>query len=230
MNIAFIGTSTCIPDVGSEVASFIIDGKHLVDTGWCSALAMREHGFDPLAIESVILTHLHQDHYIGLPHLLFFAGLRQRGGTGARPLRIIGPRDHLEKVVDAAATFLQISRFPEIAADYALVPLTAGQSFDLGDLHFSTCAAKHVSGSGNPQQALAYRVTHTATGDGFAFTGDFIGVTYVWQNEGVAAAPADYQVFAHVEPTKSCAKILASDHHNPEIPTSQWKPGLRPVH
>ena len=32
MKITFIGTSACIPDVGSEVASFLIDGKVLVDT------------------------------------------------------------------------------------------------------------------------------------------------------------------------------------------------------
>lgn len=57
--------------------------------------------------------------------------------------------------------------------------------------------------------------------------GDFIGVTYVWRNEGIAAAPADCQVFTHVEPTKSCESILASDHHNPEIPTSEWQPGKR---
>lgn len=171
-NIAFIGTSTCIPDVGSEVASLIIDGKHLVDTGWCSALAMREHGFDPLAIESVILTHLHQDHYIGLPHLLFFAGLRRRDDTGAKPLRIIGPRDHLEEVVDSALSFLQIPRFPQLRVDYTLVPLAAGDSFDLDGLHFDTCAAKHAGGSGDSEQALVFRATDAAGQASFAFTGD----------------------------------------------------------
>lgn len=171
-NIAFIGTSTCIPDAGSEVASSIINGKHLVDTGWCSALAMRQYDFDPLAIESIILTHLHQDHYLGLPPLLFFAGLRQRDDTGAKPLRIIGPRDHLEEVVHAALTFLQIPRFPQLKVDYTLVPLTPGDSFDLDGLHFDTCAAKHVGGTGDPEQALVFRVTDAAGRASFAFTGD----------------------------------------------------------
>ena len=172
MRITFVGTSSCVPDVGSEVASFVIDDRHLVDTGWCSALGMRRYGLDPLAIDSVILTHLHQDHYIGLVPLLFLVGLRKRRETGSPPLRIIGPRDHLSEVVDAAMRFLQIPRFPELDVDCTLRPLAPGDSFGLGALRFESCAARHVSGTGNPEQALAYKATDTATGASFAFTGD----------------------------------------------------------
>ena len=172
MKITFVGTSSCVPDVGSEVASFVINDRHLVDTGWCSALLMRRYGLDPLEVASVVLTHLHQDHYIGLVPLLFLAGLRKRRQAGAEPLRIIGPGDHLADVVAAAMSFLQIPRFPELEVDHTLTPLAAGDSFDLGGLHFETCAAKHVSGAGSPQQALAYRVADTAAGASFAFTGD----------------------------------------------------------
>lgn len=172
MNITFVGTSTCTPDVGSEVASFVIDRKHLVDAGWCAALAMRRYALDPLEIESVILTHLHQDHYLGLPALLFFTGLRGRGRPDRKPVRIIGPGEHLQEVVDAAVRFLQIPRFPEIAPDYTLLPLRPGDEFELGQLRVATCAAKHVSGAGRPEPALAYRVTDPASGASFAFSGD----------------------------------------------------------
>ena len=57
--------------------------------------------------------------------------------------------------------------------------------------------------------------------------GDFLGVTYVWRNEGAASGAADYQVFAHIEPEKSCKRILASEHHSPAVPTTQWQPGKR---
>src|SRR5690606_27377855 len=79
MKITIIGQSTCIPDHEHEAACALIDGKHLVDTGWCSAQVMRAYGFDPLALESILLTHLHQDHYLGLPALLFYHGLRGQG-------------------------------------------------------------------------------------------------------------------------------------------------------
>ena len=57
--------------------------------------------------------------------------------------------------------------------------------------------------------------------------GDFVGITYIWRNEGVAPGAADHQVFAHIEPEKSCKHILASEHHSPAIPTTQWQPGKR---
>ena len=171
MKITFIGTSTCIPDVKHDVASFVINGKYLVDTGWNAVLKMREFGFNPLDLEAVIFTHFHQDHYIGLPQLLFYNAMKGRG-TGVPPLRIIGPQGYLTRVVNAALDFLQVYRFPELKEDYTFMPLSPGQTFELGDLYFETCAAKHVSGCGVSEQALSYRVTERATGACFAFTGD----------------------------------------------------------
>ena len=202
MKITFIGASTCIPDIDSDVASFVINGKHLVDTGWCSALRMRRWGFDPLDLESVVLTHLHQDHYIGLPHVLFYHGLRRRGEGGKTfpPLRIIGPHQHLQVVVDAAFRFLQVQRFPQLMFDHAVCPVRAGDSFDLGELHFDTFAGRHVSGTMLPEEALVYKVTDTRTGGSFAFTGDthyhepiadFVRGTPLLIHDGAHTAPDD---------------------------------------
>jgi ribonuclease BN (tRNA processing enzyme) len=143
LKITIIGDSSCIPDVRRETACFLINGKHLVDTGWCAALRMREQGFDPLALESIILTHFHQDHYIGLPQLLFYIGLRKRPGP---PLNIYGPSENLQRVVEAADAFLQVPRFPELAVSRKLVPLAAGDKFETADLRFETFAARHTSG------------------------------------------------------------------------------------
>ncbi|MEN6497863.1 MAG: MBL fold metallo-hydrolase [Thermoguttaceae bacterium] len=169
MKISIIGDSCCIPDVGHDAASFLLNGKHLVDTGWYAALKMREYGFDPLALESIILTHFHQDHCIGLPQLLFFVGLRKRPGP---PLNIVGPAEHLERVVKAAVEFLQTPRFPEIAVNYRLVPLAAGDKFEVSDLRFETMAAHHVSGKGQLEQALVYKATDKTNGATAVFTGD----------------------------------------------------------
>lgn len=169
MKVAVIGDSSCVPDIGHEVASFLINGKHLVDTGWCAALGMRRFGFDPLALESIIITHFHHDHYLGLPQLLFYVGLKRRRGP---PLRIVGPREHLERIVRLAFQFLQVDRFPELAVDHELVPLTAGDTFELPGLQFETFAARHVSGKNQLEPALVYKVTDRANGARFAFTGD----------------------------------------------------------
>jgi ribonuclease Z len=169
MKITILGDSTCIPDPGHDAASFLINGKHLVDTGWYATLKMREYGFDPLALESLIITHFHQDHSIGLPQLLFYIGLRKRPGP---PLAIIGPGEHLKRVVDAAVEFLQTPRFPEIAANYRLVPLAAGDRFETSDLRFETLAANHTSGKNRREPALVYKATDKANGAQVVFTGD----------------------------------------------------------
>jgi ribonuclease Z len=172
MNITLLGTSSCIPALGSETASFIINESHLVDTGWYTALGMRQYGLDPLGLKSIIFTHLHQDHYLGLASLLFTIGLRGSKGPSVRPLVILGPGEYLGQVVDAAFEYLQLPRFPELRVDYALVPLRAGDSYELDGLHLDTCAANHVSGKGNSEPALSYKVTERATGATFAFSGD----------------------------------------------------------
>jgi ribonuclease Z len=169
MNVTILGDSSCTPDVGREAACFLINGKHLVDTGWCAVLKMRQYGFDPLALESILFTHFHQDHYLGLPQLLFYVGLNKRHGP---PLRIVGPSERLERVVRAAVEFLQVYRFPELAVNRELVPLTAGDKCELPGLHLETSAARHVSGENRLEQALVYKVTDPANGVCLAFTGD----------------------------------------------------------
>ena len=169
MKITIIGDSSCVPDLGHESASFVINGKHLVDTGWNTALKMRQYGIDPLGLESIILTHFHQDHYLGLPQLLFYIGLKKRQGP---PLSIIGPDQHLERIVRTVEEFLQVDRFPELKVNCKLVPLKAGDKFELPGLQCETFAARHVSGGNQLEQALVYKITdeeHKAT---FAFTGD----------------------------------------------------------
>ncbi|MEW6360085.1 MAG: MBL fold metallo-hydrolase [Planctomycetota bacterium] len=171
MKIAVIGHSSCIPDVGTEMACLLINGKHLIDTGWCAVLKMREYGFNPLDLESLLITHFHQDHYLGLPHLLFYIGLRSKREERA-PFNLVGPADHLERVVGAADELQQIHRFPELEVGKRLVPVVPGDSFDLGELHFDTFAANHISGHMRQEQAIVYKATERETGACFVYTGD----------------------------------------------------------
>jgi ribonuclease Z len=169
MKITVLGDSTCTPDIGHEAACMLINGKHLFDAGWCAVLKMRQYGFDPMALESLILSHFHQDHYLGLPQLLFYLGLHKRRG---RPFQILGPREHLATVVKAAVDFLQISRFPELAFDYRLTPLAPGDQYELDDVQLESFAARHVSGANRLEPALVYKMTDKANGACAVLTGD----------------------------------------------------------
>jgi ribonuclease Z len=164
--VTFLGTEAVVPGCGGDTASFVINGRYLVDTGWYGAIKMRCYGLDPLQLEYLFLTHCHHDHYIGLPHLLFYLTMRAGERPNRAPLKIVGPAEDLERVVRLAQQFLQMERFPAVQYDPALIPLAAGQSFDDADFHLATCPSVH------PVPGLCYRFTDRRTGRVVAFTGD----------------------------------------------------------
>lgn len=170
MKLTFLGTSSCIPDLGDDTASLVINDAHIFDTGWNPVHNMCKYSIDPLAIRSVILTHFHQDHYIGLPQLLFRRGLNQ----ARRPSKLIiaGPEGYILEVVRSALDFLQIERFQELKEDIELMPLKAGQTLQIEDLLVETHETEHISGVGQPEQSLAYKVTESTSGKTFVLTGD----------------------------------------------------------
>jgi ribonuclease BN (tRNA processing enzyme) len=68
------------PDAGDRVC--------LLDCGATTMTALNAMGIDPDRIDLIMLTHLHGDHFGGIPFLLLDAQwIRQR----ERPLRIVGP-------------------------------------------------------------------------------------------------------------------------------------------
>jgi ribonuclease BN (tRNA processing enzyme) len=64
-------------------------GAFLVDCGASSMIAMRKFGVDPNGIRSILITHLHGDHFGGLPFFMLDAQLVSRRTA---PLTIAKPR------------------------------------------------------------------------------------------------------------------------------------------
>jgi ribonuclease BN (tRNA processing enzyme) len=64
------------------------DTRFLIDCGASALIAMRRFDVDPNGIATVFLTHLHGDHFGGLPFLILDAQLVSRRTT---PLTIAGP-------------------------------------------------------------------------------------------------------------------------------------------
>jgi ribonuclease Z len=164
--VTFLGTAAVVPEGGHDTASLIINGKYLVDTGWYAAINMRRYGFDPMRLETLILTHCHHDHYIGLPQLLFYLRMRAWERPDRPPLKIIGPAEDLATVVTLSRQLLQPARFPDVDSSPTLIPLNAGEPYEEEAFRLDTCASLH------PVPGLCYRFTDKLTGAVFAFTGD----------------------------------------------------------
>jgi ribonuclease Z len=161
--ITFLGTSTAIPDKGSDTASFLINDTILVDTGWGVIDNLRNYDVDPTSLQYVIFTHLHHDHYMSLPSLLFYWMMKKKSLNG---LKIIGPPEDLKKVVSASLTFLQQERFFRDSGFPELIELLPGDTYEQSGFKLETCGTIH------PVQGLCYRFNDYETGQIFSFTGD----------------------------------------------------------
>lgn len=163
-SITFMGTSTALPDAHSDTASFVINGKYAVDTGWFVIHNLRDKlGIEPTDIEYLFFTHMHHDHYLSLPSLLFYFLMRRKNLS---ELKIVGPVQDLELVVNLAMNFLQKDRFYSDKSGPTLIPLQPGDHYDSSDFTLHTCGTIH------PVQGLCYRFTDKRTGTVFSFTGD----------------------------------------------------------
>ena len=164
--VTFLGTATVTPEAGHDTASFLINRNILVDTGWYAAVRMLSYGFSPLDLDYLILTHCHHDHYIGLPHLLFYRRMRRGDRAELPPLKVIGPAEDVQLVTDLARRLLQTERFPDVEHVPVIHPLSPGEAFESEAFRLTTCATVHAV------QGLCYRFLDKATGAEFGFTGD----------------------------------------------------------
>lgn len=160
--VRFLGVDSVVPGPGDDTACLLLDRRLLVDCGWAASQRLSEHGLSPTDLDAVIITHLHHDHYLGLPGILFH---RWQRGRDLKPLTILGPAEDLARVVGLATDFLQVERFGHTPR-VELVELAPGD-------HWAGHGVELVTGrSVHPVPALTYRLTHQASGAVITFTGD----------------------------------------------------------
>lgn len=164
--VCILGTDTVVPQPGNDTACVLINGDCLVDTGWNAAVGMVAFGADPMDVEYVFLTHCHHDHYLGLPHLLFYHAMRRSLRPGKAPVTVVGPKPDVSLVVDRSLAFLRHDQFPEAAAAPRVVALQAGDTFETPRLTVTTAPTVH------PVVGLCYCFRDKLSGAAVAVTGD----------------------------------------------------------
>jgi ribonuclease BN (tRNA processing enzyme) len=123
-------------------------GRILVDCGATSLVALRKAEIDPATIGAVALTHLHGDHFGGLPFVILDGQFRRRTAT----LTIAGPPGTRERVEAAMEVLFPGStgvarRFP-----VEFVELTDGTARTVGGMTVTPFEVIHASGA--PAHAL----------------------------------------------------------------------------
>lgn len=135
----------------------------LVDCGATSLTAMRAQGVDPGEVGSVVITHLHGDHFGGLPFLVLDGQFTGR----TAPLAVYGPAGTRDRLHTAMETLFPGSTGVRRRFEVEVVELDgAGGARHDGPLVIRSWEVDHASGA----PALAVRVD--AAGHGFGYSGD----------------------------------------------------------
>ena len=166
MRLTVVGSGDAFGSGGRFNTCFLLETAKamlLIDCGATALVALKAHGIDPDRIDGIVLSHLHGDHFGGLPFLLldaqFLAG-RQR------PLLIAGPpgtRQRLDQLLDV---FFPRSTANKWRFSWKVVEIEIGQPTDVLGHTVLTTTVQHFSGA----PSTAVRLS-----DGqktFAYSGD----------------------------------------------------------
>ena len=134
----------------------------LIDCGASSLVAMKKLRLDPSVVDVILLTHLHGDHFGGLPFLLLDAQFSRR----TRPLAIAGPPGAEKRVRQAMEVLFPGSSQTQQRFDLTFVEFSDGTAVQLGALSVTPYAVLHASG------APAYALRVACAGKALAYSGD----------------------------------------------------------
>lgn len=166
MHLTIIGCGDAFGSGGRSNTCFMLKTAKatlLVDCGASALPALKTQNIDLNSIDAVVLSHLHGDHFGGLPFFLLDAQFLARRD---RPLLIAGPPGTRERLDAAMEVFFPKSTGSKWRFDWRVQEIAVGVPSDV--LGHSIVTAEVIHQSGAPSTAL-----RLSDGDKtFAYSGD----------------------------------------------------------
>jgi ribonuclease BN (tRNA processing enzyme) len=168
LELTMLGTGDAFASHGRFQSGYIIDSsacRILMEVGPTTLCAMKRMDFKPADIDMILISHLHGDHFGGLPFLLLeylYESPRQR------PLTIVGPRRLEDRTWQLFRTMFPGTK-PDLArlvSKLRFVVLEPGSDEKIGSVRIRAMRTPHMK----RDISLALRVT--ADGQTVAFSGD----------------------------------------------------------
>ena len=166
MRIRFAGSGDAFGSGGRWQTCIHLSGNGqvlLVDCGATSLAALKAQGLDPSAVDAVAVTHLHGDHFGGLPFLILDGQFSRR----STPLQVAGPPGIRARLAEAMEVLFPGSSQAQPRFPVRVIELrTDGTPAALGAATVRGWQVEHACGA----PPLALRVD--LGGAGFAYSGD----------------------------------------------------------
>ena len=166
MKLQLLGTGDAFGSGGRLNTCFLVTApaaRFLIDFGATSMVALQRHGIDPNSIDTIFISHLHGDHFGGLPFLLLHAHFVARRTA---PLTLVGPPGFAARLDRAMEVFFPGSSRNDYRFERPIRELAPGARATIGAVAVAAEAVKHPSGA--PSLALRFETE----GRVLAFSGD----------------------------------------------------------
>jgi ribonuclease BN (tRNA processing enzyme) len=165
VRLTFIGSGDAFAGGGRFQACLLLDGGDepmLLDCGATSLVALKRARVDPASIGYIALSHLHGDHFGGLPWLILDGQFSKR----TKPLEIAGPITTGERVEQTFAALYPGTAEEDRAFPTSFTDLSERTPWEFGPGRITAFEVAHSSGA--PSYAL--RVEYA--GKVIAYSGD----------------------------------------------------------
>lgn len=152
VRVRVLGSGDAFGSGGRYQTCFAIEapsGTFLLDCGASSLIAMKRFGVSPSVIETILVTHLHGDHFGGIPFFILDAQLVSKRRT---PLTVAGPPGIDARLRDAMEVLFPGSSRVERTFPVEIVELPAQTVTQVGPVRVWPEPVVH--GSGAPTYAL----------------------------------------------------------------------------
>jgi ribonuclease BN (tRNA processing enzyme) len=163
--LRFLGSGDAFGSGGRYQACLMLSGGGghvLIDCGATSLTAMKRYGVDPSSIETVLISHLHGDHFGGLPFLILDGQFSRREA----PLIIGGPPTIEERMTATMEALFPGSSTVQRRFDIDYRELAPTERTAIGSVAVTAYPVQHASGA----QSYGLRVEYG--GRTIAYSGD----------------------------------------------------------